>query len=285
MLWMEAHTAAREWLGPVAQVGIALQEPRRGDLTLVRAVVPQHVEPVPDVHDVDQAILDDRITPHDDVVGTRAERRVLRGHGTQWFRDEGRQLRGSSRVAGGEQLESRAVPGDEGQVFGDRGIVRGEARTHVPIPAHLVAVRLLVVRRHPILRDDVGTALVGHVDQMDPAPGTPLVWPGPPVDLVRGEHQVAPGNLHRTVRSRPVNGVTKRMSGAGSPFATSDVSSTKNPPVRKARYARDPSGDTEREWRSSLNPGSGNAVDHEAISRNTPSRAVEMSVTRRSTPK
>src|SRR6266545_948328 len=91
-----------------------------------------------------------------------------------------------------------------------------------------------------------------------------------------------PGPGHRT---RLVNGVTKRMSGAGSPFATSDVSSTKNPPVRKARYARDPSGDTEREWRSSLNPGSGNAVDHEAISRNTRSRAVEMSVTRRSTPK
>jgi hypothetical protein len=75
------------------------------------------------------------------------------------------------------------------------------------------------------------------------------------------------------------------MAGAGSPLATSDVSRTKNPAVRKARYARVPSGDTDNEWRSSLGPGSGNAVDHEATSRNTPARALEMSVTRRLRPK
>src|SRR3954454_2758181 len=66
----------------VALVGVALEEPDAGDLVLERPAVAEHVEPVAQVDDVDEPVLDDRVAPHHDLlvaarVGVRGESRVL----------------------------------------------------------------------------------------------------------------------------------------------------------------------------------------------------------------
>src|SRR6266487_6685100 len=53
----------------VPEVGVALEEGEAGGLVGVRPGVPEHVEPVADVDDVDEPVPDDWIAPHDDLVG------------------------------------------------------------------------------------------------------------------------------------------------------------------------------------------------------------------------
>jgi Cu+-exporting ATPase len=61
----------------VAEVGVALEEPDVGDLAGVRPGVPQDVQAVAHVDDVDQAVADDGIAPHGDLVRAAVERWVV----------------------------------------------------------------------------------------------------------------------------------------------------------------------------------------------------------------
>src|SRR5262245_64918214 len=87
--------------------------------------VPEHIEPIPDVDDVDQPVANDREAPDDDLVGSGRESRVLVGNGRQRRRREPACLLWVAGIRDIDRLLAARVPGVEDQIPGDRWIMRG----------------------------------------------------------------------------------------------------------------------------------------------------------------
>src|SRR6266540_815623 len=90
----------------IAQIRVSLQEPDVVDPSGMGSRVAQDVEPVPDVHDVDQPILDDGITPNHDLVGAARQRRILCCHRVERCRGEEARLLGLRRVREVDRLQA-----------------------------------------------------------------------------------------------------------------------------------------------------------------------------------
>src|SRR5262249_30056922 len=68
----------------VAQVRVTLEKLDTADLCGARPRVAKNIEPIPDINDVHESVLDNRVAPHYDLVRPAAERRILQSHGMQW---------------------------------------------------------------------------------------------------------------------------------------------------------------------------------------------------------
>src|SRR5262245_6546748 len=72
----------------VAEIGVALEELDILDLFRLWTSVAQDVEPIPNIHDVDQPMADDRKAPDDNLVRPAAEGRILQRHRVERLRRE-----------------------------------------------------------------------------------------------------------------------------------------------------------------------------------------------------
>src|SRR5712691_5535133 len=94
----------------VAQVRVPFEEIDSVHDLRPRAGVAQDVEPIADVHDEDQAVVDDGVAPHDDLVGAPAQGRILQSHRGE---GRGREPTGRarmSRVRDVDRLQTARMP-------------------------------------------------------------------------------------------------------------------------------------------------------------------------------
>src|SRR5215813_13708257 len=159
----------------VSQVRVSFEERHVAYLIGVRAGVAQDVQAVTDVDHVDQALVDDRVAPHNHLVGAAAEGGVLGGDRGQWLREEGP---GRGRMGGVCDIDGAKpvrVPGDDRHVRQDGQVVRAVAGVGGVRGIHArrrLTVGVLVLRR-PVLAYQGGVEFVGDADHVHPAPGAP----------------------------------------------------------------------------------------------------------------
>src|SRR5919106_715011 len=153
----------------VAEVRVSLEEREHGDLTRAWAGVAQDVETVADVDDVDQSVADDGEAPHHDLVRAHTEGRVLVGHSGRRRRREPAALLHVRRVLDVDGLEPTGVPRDQGQVPGQRGVVRGVRGAFL---VRLGGGRARVLGQQ-VLADDPRHPRLGHLQGARPAPRAP----------------------------------------------------------------------------------------------------------------
>ena len=189
-----------------ALVRVAVQVADPPDLVLERAPVLEHVQAVAQVDDVDQAVLDDRVAPHHDLlvaarVGVGREPRILELHlaaaasgvnSASWY--------GRARVGDADRLEAARVPGAERDVRRERRIVRRVGRLR-RVPRRRTSPGRSPARgTRPSPSGRRGSEM--STIRVQPH-GQP--WPGAgdrAVDLVGDPRPVAAPQLHRAVRAR-----------------------------------------------------------------------------------
>ena len=106
------------------------------------------------------------------------------------------------RVGEVNGLQPSGVPGHEGQVGRQRGVVRREAGKVLTVHRDRLAVARIVVRRDLVLRNDTRVLLVVDIEQAHPAPrasfGTGEAREGA-IDLISREHIRASDELDGAV--------------------------------------------------------------------------------------
>src|SRR5262249_13091686 len=75
-------------IGGVAQVRVTLEKLDTVYLCSVRTRVAKNIEPIPDINNVNEAVFDDGVAPHHDLVRPAAEGRILQRDGIEWRRRE-----------------------------------------------------------------------------------------------------------------------------------------------------------------------------------------------------
>ena len=104
-------------LDRIAKVRVSFEEIDRFHLVCIGTGVPQYIQSVADVKDVDEAVPDDRVAPYHDLVRAAAQCRILVRDRCERSRREPTGLRWLGWVCNADGLQSTRVPRDEGQVW------------------------------------------------------------------------------------------------------------------------------------------------------------------------
>src|SRR5215471_4900586 len=207
----------------VAQVRVTLEKLDTADLCGARTCIAKNIEPIPDINDVNESVLDDRVAPHHDLVRAAAERRILQSHGIERRRREPAVLGRMRRVENVDRLQPSRVPGIKSNIRQHRrivGAVAGEllgCRIVAKRVPH-VTLEVLSVLEDLVFTNDYWVGWIGDADQANPSPRPAEARTGKgAVDLINVELKRPSRHLQRGVALGAAQRGVARTNVASSP--------------------------------------------------------------------